>query len=58
MRPLFLSAPPVGIGLALLAIPSLVVLTVLCFFSKRARTVLVELCGIASDINLKEDSDE
>ncbi len=55
MRPLYLSAPPVGIALVLLAIPSLIVLTVLSLFSKKASAVLGELCGVASDINPKEE---
>ena len=45
MRPVYLSAPPVGIALVLLAIPSLIVLTMLGFFSKRAGEAIGELCG-------------
>lgn len=51
MRPLYLAAPPMGILLTLLAIPSMILLIVLGLFSRRAAAVFEELAG-------KEDRDE
>lgn len=43
MRPLYLAAPPVGIMLILLAVPSMILLIVFGLFSKRAPALFDEL---------------
>ena len=45
MRPLYLAAAPVGIGLVLLALASLVALCVLGTFSRGGKNALGELTG-------------
>ena len=43
MRAMYLRAPAVGIGLVLLAIPSLIILIVLSLFSRRVAKVFNDL---------------
>jgi len=46
MRPMCISAPPVGFVLVLAAIPALIILIVLSIFSRRAARVFAELSGV------------